>query len=138
MSKQAHLSLQDIFLIRDQIAIGYDDADRFELVNAAGLISALTTPFQVAFDTPAFPSTIDKAAALTFLLVSNHPFRDGNKRIASEALDLFLQRNGLHLHANRDEREDLTVLCTSAHLRDERISTWIHRHSSPRPPRHPT
>jgi death-on-curing protein len=127
-----HLALEDIFAIRDQLAAHADDPERFELVNINGLISALTTPFQVTFGAESFPSVIDKAGALTFLLIANHPFQDGNKRVAARALRLFLERNGLLLHASPAEEQHFTMLLTHARLRDARITAWIARHSTPR------
>ncbi len=128
MTGTHHLSLQDIFAIRDDIATHADTDDRefrFEMVNINGLISALTTPFQVTFGAPSFPTVVEKAAALTFLLIANHPFRDGNKRIASAALCLFLERNSMPLQATPPELEHFTFLVTTAHLRDERLVQWI-------------
>jgi death-on-curing protein len=121
----SHLSLHDIFAIRDEFAAHAEDPERFELVNWNGLVSALTTPFQSTFGEESFPSLIDKAAALTFLLIANHPFRDGNKRIAGAALQLFLQRNGLHIAADDTDLEALTMLVARSHLRDDQITAWI-------------
>jgi death-on-curing protein len=123
-----HLSLHDILALRDDVAAAADTDDRdfrFELVNGPGLLSALTTPFQVTFGTESFPSVIEKAAALTFLLIANHPFRDGNKRIAAAALCLFLERNQRHLRASRADLEAFTLLVSRSRLRDPHLAAWI-------------
>jgi death-on-curing protein len=136
MGEAAHLTLGDIMDIREGYAL--HDPERFEIVNSAGLLSALTTPFQAAFGQAAFPSVIDKAAALVFLLIANHPFRDGNKRIAGAALRLFLGRNGLELRASPAELRGLTFLVTRIHEpRDARLLTWIAARSSPAEPTAP-
>jgi death-on-curing protein len=128
-----HLSLRDVTTIRDQVARG--DTWRFELVNFPGLVSALTTPFQSTFGQDSFPTLIEKAAAVVFFLVSNHPFRDGNKRIASAALRLFLQQNGQNLVATDDEMEAFSVMVAQAHEpRDPRIADWIAQALTPSPP----
>jgi death-on-curing protein len=133
MGEAAHLTLGDIIDIRDRHAV--HDPVRFEIVNSAGLLSALTTPFQAAFGQAAFPEVLDKAAALVFLLIANHPFRDGNKRIAGDALRLFLRRNGLHLQANPTELRRLTMLVTRIHEpRDERLLAWLAARTSPAEP----
>lgn len=41
-----------------------------------------------------YPTLDDKAAALLYLLVKNHPFQNGNKRIAVTGLLVFLMLNG--------------------------------------------
>jgi death on curing protein len=125
---EAHyLTLGDVFAIRDRYAAV--DPWRFELVNASGLLSALTTPFQSAFGQEAFPSLTAKAAALVFLLIANHPFRDGNKRIAGATLQLFLERNGCTLQAADDELKAFTFLVTrTSQPRDPRLLRWIDQH----------
>lgn len=41
-----------------------------------------------------YPAPTDQAAALFYLLIKNHPFQNGNKRIAVTTLLVFLHRNG--------------------------------------------
>ncbi len=41
-----------------------------------------------------YPTLAEKAAALCFSLVMNHPFVDGNKRIGHAAVETFLILNG--------------------------------------------
>ncbi len=41
-----------------------------------------------------YPTLTDKAAALFYLLIKNHPFQNGNKRVAVTALLVFLELNG--------------------------------------------
>ncbi|NTU83403.1 MAG: type II toxin-antitoxin system death-on-curing family toxin [Chloroflexales bacterium] len=136
MATAEHLTLGDIVDIRDRYAA--DDPWRFEIVNAPGLLSALSTPFQAAFGHEAFPELFDKAAALVFLLIANHPFRDGNKRIAGEALRLFLARNGLALQAGEADMRTLTRLVTTTHdPRDPRLIAWLARRTRAAPPAAP-
>jgi death on curing protein len=123
------LELQQVLRLRDTL-IG-DDPQRFELINAPGLISALTTPFQAAFGTAAFPGLLEKAAALYFLLIRNHPFRDGNKRIAGAAVARFLADNGVVLQAPIAEfRRISSHLLSSTQLRDAVTHNWLARYSS--------
>jgi len=41
-----------------------------------------------------YPGLVDKAAILFYLLIKNHPFANGNKRIAVTSLMIFLDSNG--------------------------------------------
>lgn len=45
-----------------------------------------------------YPDVIAEAAALMESLAINHPFVDGNKRIAFAATDVFLRVNGWRMH----------------------------------------
>jgi len=49
---------------------------------------------QSAFGQSAYPTIESKAAHLLYFLVKNHPFNDGNKRIAAMLFLDFLNRNG--------------------------------------------
>lgn len=49
---------------------------------------------QTVFGEPAYPTIEGKAAHLLYFIIKNHPFSDGNKRIASYLFVDFLARNG--------------------------------------------
>jgi len=53
----------------------------------------LALPKLTAFGKPAYPSPFDKAAALFRSLILDHPFVDGNKRMAVAATLVFLWQN---------------------------------------------
>jgi len=50
----------------------------------------------------AYPSIEEKAAMLLYLIVKNHAFVDGNKRIAAACFLLFLENNGLLTNSQQD------------------------------------
>ena len=57
------------------------------------LESCLATPFQLFGGKPLYPGLIPKAATLFYLMIKNHPFQNGNKRIAVTTLLIFLLKN---------------------------------------------
>lgn len=57
------------------------------------LESCLLTPFQKFSGKYLYPTFTLKAAMLFYLIIKNHPFQNGNKRIAITTLLLFLHRN---------------------------------------------
>ena len=61
------------------------------------LESALARPRQLHTYGQPTPDLADLAAATAFGLARNHPFVDGNKRIAFAAADVFLRINGWRL-----------------------------------------
>lgn len=67
------------------------------------LRSAAARPMLRAFGTEAYPSIMDKAAALMHSLAAHHLFYDGNKRTATRVTEVFLRRNGLQPAWDADE-----------------------------------
>lgn len=50
-----------------------------------------------------YPGLIRKASILFYLMIKNHPFQNGNKRIAMTTLFIFLYRNGKWLRVDTQE-----------------------------------
>ena len=73
------------------------------------LESCLATPFQSFAKKSLYPTLISKAAMLFYLLIKNHPFQNGNKRIAMTALFVFLYRNGKWIQVDTQELYNFTV-----------------------------
>lgn len=67
------------------------------------LESCLNTPFQTHAKKDLYPTLLHKAAILFYLLIKNHPFQNGNKRVAVTSLLVFLTINGKWLHVPPDE-----------------------------------
>ena len=59
------------------------------------LESAVAAPQATIFGEPIFPDLVEIAAAYLFYLCSNHPFVDGNKRVALATCLVFLDANGI-------------------------------------------
>ena len=121
-----YLTLEEILEIRDRIAAAYNDP--FEIMSFNGLMSALAAPRRSAFGAEMFPTLAEKAGALVYALVQNHPFWDGNKRIATAALRLFLGRNGAALAASDADLKAFTTSIARGALRGESIAAWVGSH----------
>lgn len=67
--------------------------------------SALSQPRMSVGGKDAYPTLIEKAAALGYSLIRNHGFLDGNKRIAHAAMEVFLVMNEMEISASIDEQE---------------------------------
>src|SRR5205807_4305106 len=93
-----------------------------------GLDSALAQP-QMAFGgQELYPSLAEKAAALGFSLVCNHPFVDGNKRVGHAAMETFLILNGWELAAGVDEQEQVILALAAGTLKREEFTAWVQAH----------
>jgi death-on-curing protein len=78
-----------------------------------------------------YPSLAEKAATLLHSLVSNHPFLDGNKRVAALSAELFLLVNGLELTASDEDLEAMIMSSARGELVAEEIAIWINQRLSP-------
>ena len=73
----------------------------------AGLESALGQPLLEVFGQALHPTVELRAAAIVFHLSRNHPFFDGNKRVAWACLETFLLLNGIALELSDEAAYDL-------------------------------
>jgi death on curing protein len=89
------------------------------------LDSALAQPFMTFDGEDLYPSLADKAAALAFSLINNHPFVDGNKRIGHAAMEVFLVLNGHELNASVDEQESIILQVASGVFDREAFTRWV-------------
>ena len=64
-------------------------------------------------------------AAYAFGLCSNHPFVDGNKRVALASLDVFLRINGWALTASEVEAVSTILELASGALSEGRLTEWV-------------
>jgi death-on-curing protein len=75
------------------------------------------------------PSLFDLAAAYAYGLVRNHPFLDGNKRIAFTAAVVFLELNGRRFIASEAEAALKTLALAARELDEADYATWLREHS---------
>ena len=73
------------------------------------LESCLLTPFQKFGGKHLYPTLVSRAAMLFYLMIKNHPFQNGNKRIAITTLLLFLNNNGKWFNADIQEFYNFTI-----------------------------
>jgi death-on-curing protein len=97
-----------------------------------GLKSALARPRSTFGGQPLYPTLLEKAAALLESLCLNHPFVDGNKRVAYAAAGLFLELNGWRLRAETDDAVAFMLDVAAGKRSKEEIRIWLEQHAVPR------
>ena len=97
----------------------------------AGLESALAQPRATFDGVDLHPTVVQKAAALGFSLTLNHPFVDGNKRVAHAAMEVFLLLNGRELAGTVDEQERLMLDLAAGQITREQLTDWLEQHTKP-------
>jgi len=95
------------------------------------LESALAQPRATFGGTDLHATVVEKAAAMGLSLTLNHPFIDGNKRIAHAAMEVFLVLNGLELTGTVDEHERLMLDLADGRISREQLATWLEQHTEP-------
>lgn len=78
------------------------------------LESCLATPFQKFDKRELYRGLENKAAILFYLLIKNHPFQNGNKRIAMTSLLVFLYKNNRWLKVDDQELYNFAVWVASS------------------------
>ena len=92
------------------------------------LESAINTPLQIFDSSDLYPAPVDKIARLSFGLAMDHPFYDGNKRIAAKILDVGLKANGIILFATNDEMIDGFLSLASGDVSYQDFLLWVRSH----------
>lgn len=92
------------------------------------LDSALSAPFQSYESTDAFPSLQQKAVRLGFGLIQNHAFIDGNKRIGTHSMLVYLALNGVELKYTQNELSDIVLGVASGTITFEQMLKWVIEH----------
>jgi death-on-curing protein len=71
----------------------------------------------------------DLAAAYGFGLARNHPFVDGNKRVAFQAMYLFLGLNGIRIDAEEHDVVRLILALAAGDLPEPELADWLRKHT---------
>ena len=98
-------------------------------VRDEGLLeSALNAPFQTFAEQDLYPTVLEKAARLGYGIIRNHPFLDGNKRIGTHAMLVFLEINQLSV-SYEDQELVLTILQIASGAKGyEELLDWLKAH----------
>jgi len=98
-------------------------------VRDIGLLdSALKKPF-ITFDgQDLYKGLYKKISAITFSLIKNHGFVDGNKRIGVATMLLLLRLNNVSLRYDQSELVELGLNTAAGNYIEEDIEQWILEH----------
>lgn len=125
------LELEEVLKIHAQLIEAYGGSHGIR--DTGALISSLETP-KSGFGNEYFHKSIfDKASAYLFHIAKNHPFIDGNKRIAFACTDVFLLLNGYKLKNKKSLENsyyDFVIEVSSSHdITKEKIALFLESNS---------
>ena len=93
------------------------------------LESAIAQPRMTFAGEELYASLSEKAAALGFSIIMNHPFIDGNKRTGHAALETFLVLNGMEISASVDKQENVILVIASGKMNREAFVEWLQQYT---------
>ncbi|MEI6836093.1 MAG: type II toxin-antitoxin system death-on-curing family toxin [Candidatus Falkowbacteria bacterium] len=124
------LRIDEIKYLAHRLAVDTMDWDEpipeFETRYPNVLESCIATPFQKFERKSLYQGGSGKAAVLFYLLIKNHPFQNGNKRLAVTSLLVFLYKNDKWLAVDSKELYNFAVwVAQSPPLAKDQILIFI-------------
>ena len=98
------------------------------LRDLGNLKSALAQPRMSFGGLELYSTLVEKAAALGYSLILNHPFIDGNKRMGHILMELLLRFNGYEIIADVDQQEQIILGVAQGSVSREDFSHWLQQH----------
>lgn len=100
-------------------------------IRDVGLLeSAIAQPRMTFGGEDLYPSLLEKAAALGFSIIMNHPFVDGTERTSHAATETFLVLNGLEINASVDEQERMVLAIASGKQERQVFIEWLQQNTT--------
>jgi death-on-curing protein len=125
-----YLTLDEVLELQRRVIAQFGGAKGVRDLGA--LESAVAQPHMSFSGQECYPTLVDKASALAFSLVMNHPFVDGNKRIGHAAMEAFLLLNGLEIVADTDDQEKVFLALASGSADRQVFTEWVRSHVAKR------
>ena len=98
------------------------------ILDLGALESAIAQPRMTFNGEELYPTIVEKASALGFSLIQNHPFVDGNKRVGHAAAEFFLMFNGYEISARVDEQVEIVLGVASGKIDRNAFTEWLREH----------
>ena len=122
------LSKEQILMLHTQLIRQTGGSDGVRDYNL--LDSALETPFQSFGGDELYPTIQAKAARLGYGLIKNHCMIDGNKRIGTHAMLVFLALNGIELKYTQKELYETILDVAAGNMEYEGLLQWVLDHQN--------
>ena len=122
------LSKEQILMLHTQLIQQTGGSDGIRDYNL--LDSALETPFQSFGGDELYPTIQAKAARLGYGLIKNHCMIDGNKRIGTHAMLVFLALNGIELKYTQKELYETILDVAAGNIEYEGLLQWVLDHQN--------
>lgn len=118
-----YFSKDDILHIHSKLISDFGGSDGIR--DESMLESALNTPLQTFDSEDLYPTAVDKVVRLSFGLVMNHPFIDGNKRVGAAVLYLGLSTNNVRFEVSDETMIEEFLNLAAGKLDYSSFLTWV-------------
>ncbi len=121
--------------VRDDVVLAIHRRQLGEHGGGAGirdqglLTSALARPRNLLAYSEREPDLAALAASYAYGIVRNHPLVDGNKRTGYVVCRAFLELNGRHLDASREEKYLTFLRLAEGRLSESELAEWLREHT---------
>lgn len=121
-----HLGLRTLLELHTRIL--ETTGGRPGLLNPAALEASLRQVQMTFQGRELYPTLVEKAAALGYCIIANHPFLDGNKRVGHAAMETLLVLNGGRIAAEVDEQERIILDVAAGQIDLRAFTAWLRDH----------
>jgi death-on-curing protein len=121
-----YLTLPEVLELHRQVI--QQSGGAIGVLNMPALESALAQPRMTFAGEDLYPTLVEKAGALGYALIQNHPFVDGNKRTGHAAMEVFLVLNDYEIRAAVDEQEQIILQVAAGERNREAFTAWLRSH----------
>ncbi|MFG2681784.1 type II toxin-antitoxin system death-on-curing family toxin [Streptomyces sp. NPDC048392] len=105
--------------LRVKDLLDYDEPTDFDVRTPGRLESCLEHPFTHFNGRYVYWTLAHRAAVLFYLVIKNHPFANGNKRMAIVLSSLLVQKNGRWLDMRQDDLYDLACSVANSNAKNK-------------------
>ncbi len=124
------LSYSEVLVIHQLLLDRFGGMSGITETGFGKLEAAVAAPDLSMFGDDLYPTIVEKASILFYLIARSHAFTDGNKRVALLALIELLARHGMVLAATDQELYEF-VMSTASDREREDVFSWIAAHVEP-------
>ena len=120
------LTQKQVLMMHKQLVEQTGGSDK--VLDYALLDSALEAPFQTFDGEELYPTIQEKGARLGFGLIKNHCMEDGNKRIGTHTMLVFLAINGIELQYTQKKLYEIILDIAASKKEYQDLLQWVIDH----------
>lgn len=121
-------NLQTIIFLHDEIISRYGGLGGIKNINL--LEACLSSGFAGFGDFELYKTTLEKIAKITFSIIRNHPFNDGNKRTGIATMEFLLNLNNKELIISDDDLYNITMDISTGKADEQKLSLILKQHTN--------